>query len=143
MRRWLTELLDMENFGKLSIYATNLVKCYFDKPPTVVPGGGFRFLKPYFERCKDYLVKEVVTFKPVLVLTFGEPAHKLFITMLDNSGDFGDSMQEAFIGEFKKAELQGLEFDYSPCLHIKNFRVAETYGESVKKFKIGLGDYLR
>jgi uracil-DNA glycosylase len=143
LRRWLTDLLGSENFSRLSIYATNLVKCFFDKPPTMMPEGGFNFLKLYFEQCKDYLVKEIIKFKPALVLTFGEPAHKLFITMLDNRSSFGEGMQEAFIGKFKKAELQGFKFDYSPCLHIKTFRVADTYGDSIKKFKDGLADYLK
>lgn len=143
LRRWLIKLLGSGNFDRLSIYATNLVKCFFDKPPTIMPEGGLRFLGSYFEQCKDYLVKEIIKFKPVLVLTFGEPAHKLFITILDNRSDFGASMQEVFIGKFKKAKLKGFEFDYSPCLHIKTFRVAETYGESVRRFKTGLEDYLR
>jgi len=142
LRRWLMTLFGSESFGKLSIYATNLVKCYFDKPPTIMPKGGFNFLKPYFEQCKDYLVKEIIKFKPLLVLTFGEPAHKLFITMLDNQGDFGASMHEAFIGKFKKAKLKDFEFDYSPCLHIKTFRVAETYGENILKLKSSLREYL-
>jgi uracil-DNA glycosylase len=142
LRRWLVKLLGSDNFDRLSIYATNLVKCFFDKPPTLMPGGGFHFLKPYFEQCKNYLVKEIIKFKPALVLTFGEPAHKLFITMLDNQGDFGASMQEAFIGKFKKTRLKGFEFHYSPCLHIKTFRVAETYGESIPKLKSSLRKYL-
>ncbi len=143
LRRWLTQLFGSENFDRLSIYATNLVKCYFDKPPTLMPEGGFHFLKPYFKQCKDYLVKEIMEFKPALALTFGEPAHKLFITLLDNGNDFGGTMQEAFTGRFKKAKLDGFEFDYSPCLHIKTFRVAETYGESIQKFKAGLKEWLR
>jgi len=105
-------------------------------------GGALKFLKPYFENCKGYLLQEIYGFHPNLVLTFGEPAHKLFVGMLDNSSDFGASMQEAFTGEFKKARFSGLEFDYSPCLHIKTFRVAETYGRSVQEFKRGLSDYL-
>ena len=107
-----------------------------------MPGGGFHFLKPYFNQCKDYLVKEIIEFKPALVLIFGEPAHKLFITLLDNRNELGGTMQEAFKGTFEKAELHGFKFDYSPCLHIKTFRVAETYGEKIRRFKIQLEDYL-
>jgi uracil-DNA glycosylase len=143
LRRWLTQLFGSENFERLSIYATNLVKCLFDKPPTIMLEGGFHFLKPYFAQCKDYLVKEIIEFKPALALTFGEPAHKLFIALLDNSSDFEEGMEGAFTGVFKKAELQGFKFDYSPYLRIKTFRVADTYGDSVKKFKDGLADYLK
>jgi hypothetical protein len=76
-------------------------------------------------------------------LTLGEPAHKLFITILDNTEIIEDSMQASFTGEFMKAEINGVKFDYSPCLHIKTFRVAEVYGESVKLFKEGLHNYFR
>ena len=50
-------------------------------------------------------------------------------------------MQEAFTGNFKKVTIEQHEFDYSPCLHIKTYRVAEVYGEGVIKFKKGLANY--
>jgi len=63
--------------------------------------------------------------------------------MLDNYVDIPDTMQEAFTGEFVKARIGDFEFDYSPCLHIKTWRVAEVYGDSVKKFKDGISAYFQ
>ncbi len=141
LSRWLKEVFGAENFRSLTLYATNLVKCSFSKPPSTTTEGGLRFLQPYFQNCKAYLLEELLNFRPDLVLTLGEPAHKLFISILDNHNDIPDSMQAAFTGHFTKARLKEFEFDYSPCLHIKTFRVAEVYGESVKKFKQGISAY--
>ena len=47
-------------------------------------------------------------------------------------------MKEDFKGEFIEAKVNGIKFFYSPCLHIKTFRVAETYGQSVLDFKKSL-----
>ncbi len=141
LSRWLKGLFGTENFDSLTLYATNLVKCSFPEPPSRVKEGGLKFLRPYFENCSDYLSKELLNFRPDFVLTLGEPAHKLFISMLDNSIEIPGSMQAAFTGQFIKVNLQGFAFDYSPCLHIKTFRVAEVYGESVKLFKQGLSNY--
>lgn len=141
LSRWLKTLFGEETFSLLTVYATNLVKCSFAKPPSTMSEGGLKFLQPYFQNCKAYLSDELLSFGPDVVLTLGEPAHKLFISILDNRGDLPPSMQSAFTGQFIKARLGDLEFDYSPCLHIKTFRVAEVYGESVKKFKQGVSAY--
>jgi len=74
-------------------------------------------------------------------LALGEPAHKLFVSILDNQSDIPGSMRAAFTGQFIKAKFNGFGFDYSPCLHIKTFRVAEVYGESVQRFKQGIVAY--
>ena len=34
--------------------------------------------------------------------------------------------------------IKETEFAYSPCLHIKTFRVAEKYGPAIEPFKRGL-----
>jgi hypothetical protein len=53
-----------------------------------------------------------------------------------------ERMQTAFTGQFVLARLDGFEFDYSLCLHIQTFRVAETYGEGVVAFRRGLQEQL-
>lgn len=142
LSRWLREeVFGESNFSSMTLYATNLVKCSFDEPPSRL--GGLKFLRPYFANCKDHLAKEISRFQPTLLLTLGEAAHKLFITTLDNREDIEEDMKEAFTGRFIRAKLRGMEFDYSPCLHIKTFRVAETYGDKLKRFKRGLADYLK
>jgi len=144
LRRWLTkELFGKRNFDALTLYATNLVKCSFQQPPSTTQQGGFRFLQPYFDNCRDLLAQEISAFGPALVLTLGEPAHKLFITILDNRDNIADRMKKAFTGRFVKAEFGDIEFDYSPCLHIQTFRVAETYGDRLKRFKRGLEAYFK
>lgn len=141
LTRWLKDIFGADNFHTLTIYATNLVKCSFAIPPSASAEGGLRFLKPYFDNCKYYLAEELLSFRPQCVLTLGEPAHKLFITILDNQNDFPNSMKAAFTGQFIRAKFKGVEFDYSPCLHIKTFRVAEVYGERVQRFKQGISTY--
>lgn len=143
LSRWLRGLFGADNFDSLTLYATNLVKCSFSAPPSTARQGGLKFLRPYFENCREYLVQEVSRFRPTLVLSLGEPAHKLFITMLDNGDEIGDSMQTAFTGNFVRARLRDVEFDYSPCLHIQTFRVAEVYGDSVERFKAGVAAYFK
>jgi len=123
------------------LYATNLVKCGFRELPS--GQGGIKFLRPYFDNCKDHLVEEVSRFQPTLALTLGEAAHRLFITTLDNRDDIADRMKVAFTGKFLRAQFRGIEFDYSPCLHIQTFRVAHTYGDRLKGFKKGLTDYFK
>jgi uracil-DNA glycosylase len=137
---WLKDLIG-KGYDFVTLYATNLVKCTFGMPPSTTREGGLKFLQPYFEICKDYLVKELNGFAPNCVLTLGEPAHMLFRSILDNAATIPETMQTAFSGRFIKARLGELEFDYSPCLHIKTFRVAEVYGEKVGTFKEGMKSY--
>ncbi|MGE0021039.1 MAG: uracil-DNA glycosylase family protein [Draconibacterium sp.] len=138
LRRWLEQIFSKDKFDSFTVYATNLVKCSFPKPPSTYKGK--HFLKPYFDNCKNHLENEVINFKPNLVLTFGEPAHRYFSSMFDNKNEIKDSMKLAFGNkeEFFRAKIKGLEFSYSPSLHIKTFRVAETYGGKIEKFKISL-----
>lgn len=143
LKRWLKDLFGNTNLNAVTLYATNLVKCSFDKPPYSSLKSTVNFLKPYFDKCQNYLIKELHNYQPQLVLAFGEPAHCIFKTILDNSEQFNSRMKDAFSGEFKKAILRGINFDYSPCLHIKTFRVAETYGDKVRKFKTNLTKQLR
>ena len=135
LKKWLSDLFGEKAFSSITIYATNLVKCTFKKPPSLIKGGGLRFLIPYFQNCRQYLGTELVEFKPDLVLTLGEASHKLFRTIMDNANEIKESMQKAFTGRTIKAHYNGIAFDYSPCLHIKTFRVAETYGRQIGEFK--------
>lgn len=141
LRRWIeNELFGKEKFEKIELYSTNLVKCQFSKPPST--NGALKFLEPRFKKCKKYLLDEIENFKPTVVLTFGEPAHILFskeLTII--KGNLNEKMKEDFNGSFFRASLNNIEFDYSPCLHIKTFRVAETYGEKVIQFKKELRKY--
>jgi len=142
LSRWLREEVFREDmFNSCILYATNLIKCGFRELPSRL--GGLEFLRPYFENCKRHLVEEISRFRPTLVVTLGESAHKLFITVLDNRNDFHEDMKNAFTGEFAEAKFRGIQFDYSPCLHIKTFRVAETYGDRLKRFETGLADYFK
>ncbi len=139
LSRWLRELIGSDVYNSITIYATNIVKCTFNKPPSASQEGGLNVLRPFFSNCKKYIEKELVLFSPTCVLALGEPTHKLFSSILEFRPP--DTMQKAFTGEMFKAKYKGLEFDYSPCLHIKTFRVAETYGKSVAIFKNSIKDY--
>lgn len=142
LTRWLTAVFGKDVYQTLTLYATNLVKCGFNVLPSAAPEGNVRYLRPYFENCRNHLAREISEFRPSLVITLGETAHRLFLGILDNHNEIPSTMQEAFTGRFLSARLAGLQFHYSPCLHIKTFRVAETYGASVEGFKKGLRAYL-
>ncbi len=141
LSRWLEGIFGAKNFETITLYATNVVKCTFSNPPSRMLEGGLKFLRPYFGNCGQYLPDEVLGFRPQCVITLGEPAHKLFISLLDNADEIPLEMKSAFTGQFMRVRLQGFEFDYSPCLHIQTFRVAETYGSKVEGFKQGLLAY--
>lgn len=138
LSRWLKTLFGAKRFEALTLYATNLVKCTLGVVPSNAQRGGLVFLKPYFENCRTYLLQEIRQFKPDVVLTLGEPTHILLAEQFDNGQHIPQSMKQAFTGQFFRAKLNDVEFDYSPCLHIQTFRVAETYGDRVKAFKMGL-----
>ena len=134
LTRWLRGFIGSKNFEQLEIYATNLIKCTFPTPPSTK--GNEEVLKPYFKFCEQYLLKEILNYQPTVVLTLGEPAHKLFLTKIRSSEIIATAMNKAFTGHFYRVKFNSISFDYSPCLHIKTFRGAETYGDKVKTFKI-------
>jgi uracil-DNA glycosylase len=142
LSRWLRGLFNPATFDRLTIYATNVVKCSFSKPPSDFEPGGLAFLTPYANTCRQHLVKELSAYQPDLVMTLGEPSHKVFRLMLDQPDVVGEEMKDAFTGSFVRASVDGFEFDYTPCLHIQTFRVAETYGQRVNSFKEGLANRL-
>jgi uracil-DNA glycosylase len=138
LSRWLRGLLNPATFNRLTIYATNVVKCSFSKPPSDFDPGGIAFLQPYAMTCRHHLIRELTAFKPDLVMTLGEPSHKIFRLMLDQPEVVAEQMKDAFTGSFVRASVDRVEFDYTPCLHIQTFRVAETYGDRIASFKEGL-----
>jgi uracil-DNA glycosylase len=142
LSRWLRNLIGVRVFDQVTIYATNIVKCSFSKPPSDYDKGGLRFLLPYANNCREHLSREVARYAPNLVISLGEPSHNLFRKMLDRPDVICESMQDAFTGSFVQASIGSVLFDYTPCLHIQTFRVAETYGVQVDSFKRGLAQRL-
>ena len=142
LSRWLKDVLGGHILQEAELYATNVVKCPVKRESSTSPKRVLSLLQPCFDYCKDYLIKEITNFKPTIILTFGEPAHELFISILDNNYLFKDSMKEAFTGEFVKASVRTVSFQYSPCLHIKTYRVADTYGKKVEGFRNNLQNIL-
>jgi len=138
LHRWLRNLIGEAAFDQVTIYATNVVKCSFSRPPSEFDQGGLKFLEPYADKCRRHLAKEVANYRPGLVISLGEPSHKIFRLVLDNPEVVVSTMQGAFTGQFVQASIGGIAFDYTPCLHIQTFRVAETYGARVDAFKQGL-----
>ena len=141
LSRWLEGIFGARHFETITLYATNVVKCTFSNLPSRMLEGGLKFLQPYFGNCGQYLPGEVLSFQPRCVITLGEPAHRLFASLLDNANEIPPDMKSAFTGKFVRARLQGFEFDYSSCLHVQTFRVAEKYGSKVEAFKQGLLAY--
>lgn len=54
----------------------------------------------YIMICKRYLVKEIESYKPDVIFTFGEPAHMLFIKTMGYENKINSKMNKAFNGEF-------------------------------------------
>lgn len=54
------------------------------------------------------------------------------------------TMKNDFNGVLKKNKLNNTDYEflYTPCLHIQTFRVAETYGDAVIKFKKNINSYI-
>lgn len=133
LKRWIIDIFGKENFEKAEIHATNLVKCTFSNPPSLKKNK--EFLQPFFANCKKYLKKEISAFEPELVITFGENTHINFLQILNDKKPYQGIMKLDFRQNIQTMRLDGVAFKYSPCLHIKTYRVAETYGEAVMLFK--------
>jgi uracil-DNA glycosylase len=142
LRRWLTDVFGESIFDTYTLYATNLVKCTLERPPSE-SGNALKVLQTYFMYCKSYLLREISLFKPNFVLSFGEPVHELFCDTLSDAGDLTSSMKQDFTGGFVKVRIKDTSFLYSPCLHIRTFRIADTYGEKIKEFKTNIRQYFR
>jgi uracil-DNA glycosylase len=65
LSRWLNHIFG-EELEKMTVYATNIVKCNFDKPPAEQEEGDFKFLDKFFDNCKKYLINEINNYKPTL-----------------------------------------------------------------------------
>jgi len=66
LSRWLKNIFGKNKFYDVTIYATNLIKCSFSKPPTLL--GGQNFIKKYFNKCKSYLINEISNYN--LIVSF-------------------------------------------------------------------------
>lgn len=139
LRRWLISVFGESIFDTFTLYATNLVKCTLEQPPA--ENNALKLLQTYFRYCQTYITREIALFKPDFVLSFGEPAHELFFQILSDPGDLTSSMRKDFTGTFSKVRVGQTSFLYSPCLHIRTFMVAETYGDKVKDFKMNIKQY--
>ena len=143
LARWLRDVLGEHGFNEVELYATNMVKCPVKRESSTTARGVLSLLQSCFDYCKDYLVEEIESFQPTMVLTLGEPAHKLFFPILDNSNLVKGSMKEDFTGQFIQASVRSVAFRYSPCLHIKTYRIADTYGKQVERFRYNLQTALK
>lgn len=133
LRRWLRGIFGKSKFESLTIYATNVVKCTFSRRPSELKKGGREFLNSCFLNCSQYLKNEVLAYSPNLILSLGEPSHEMFLKLVN--GNIPTKMKDAFSGQFYEVSIGNLKTNYSPCLHIQTFRVAEKYGEKVESFK--------
>lgn len=133
LRRWLKGFFGASKFDSITIYATNAVKCSFSRRPSELKRGGRNLLHKCFENCSEYLKTEVKKFSPSLILSFGEPSHEMFTKIINE--DIPLQMKDSFLGEFHRVSIDDFHVDYSPCLHIQTFRVAEKYGRKIEIFK--------
>jgi uracil-DNA glycosylase family 4 len=140
VRRWLINVFGESIFDTFTLYATNLVKCTLEQPPSE-SSNVLKLLQTYFRYCQTYLLREISLFKPNFVLSFGETAHELFYKILSDSGDLTSTMRKDFTGTFSKVRVGEISFLYSPCLHIRTFKIADAYGDKIKEFKINIKRY--
>lgn len=143
LHRWLNDIFGIDNFKSSTVYATNIVKCTLDRVPSDSEQGGREYLRKFFENCKSHLLKEILSFQPDLILSFGEPAHEYLLALFDDNSLFTKEMRFDFTGSFYHISVKGHHFKYSPCLHIQTYRVAESYGDKVKFFKSNIQDIFK
>lgn len=142
LSRWLKDLIGKDNLNNITIYATNAVKCILEKFPSG-EDKPIEYLMEYYDNCKDYLRNEIIRYKPDILLSFGETTHTLLRSILDSPEEVEEKMKKAYDGKFRTVSVNGNNFKYSPCLHIKTYRVAETYGKKVEQFQIGFDNLLK
>ncbi len=136
IKRWIKNIFGNELLIKSKILGTNLVKCVLKEVPTNDGVGGIDYLIAPFNHCKEHLIKEFNTFKPDYVFTLGEPCHQLFYSLIKNiDNPKKQKMSEYFNGELHELKYNEINFKYSPLLHIQTYRVAQKYGDIVKKFE--------
>ena len=139
---WLKSIFGKNKLNAITLYATNCVKCTLEIQPSS-SDNSFKFLNKYFRECKNYLLSEIANYKPSCVITLGESAHRMFRNILDDPNVVPEKINQAFIGKFYKVKINNFNFDYSPCLHMQTYRVAETYGKNIIYFKNGLNEYFK
>jgi uracil-DNA glycosylase len=122
LRKYLVELFGNNLFNDFTVFATNVVKCILEKKPTENPSV-LDYLKPIFQNCKDYLIKEIDHFKPNFLFTLGGPAYQLFYSLLKNNNrpecyKFGNY----FDGYLHDEKFVDHCFKYSPIPHINSYK---------------------
>lgn len=113
------------------IAATNAVKCSFpgNRPPNSIArenrlqlrdesrARGIRvetaFLRPFFDKCAQYLVEEIQELRPRVVLSLGEPCHQLLVTSF--GWPIRLRLKEVFRGSFTVETPFNVA--YVPCAH--------------------------
>lgn len=140
LQRWIEdEVFGNSDYPKIQLYATNLVKCRFAEQPSNSKEGAYHFLELCFDNCVRYLREEIKSFRPSLVISLGETAHKLFCKELYPPENFSCKMNQDF-SQIIPVKLKDTDifFDYMPCLHITTFRVAKTYSNKINSFRNNL-----
>lgn len=127
LRNWLIKLIGDHVWNSATIYATNSVKCTFNMKPSKL--GGYKFLLHYFNSCKNYLINEILNYKPSIAISLGEDNHKLITSVFDNSTLFLNSMNKDFTGDFYSVSIKSYDFLYSPCIHIQTVLRNKKYYE--------------
>lgn len=144
LQKWIEEeVFGNSDYPKIQLYATNLVKCRFAKQPSNCKEGAYIFLESCFKNCVRYLREEIKSFRPSLVISLGETAHKLLCKELYPPKNFSCKMNQDFSKKIP-VSLRDTDifFDYMPCLHITTFRVAKTYGNKINSFRNNLSSLI-
>lgn len=142
LARWIQDCIFGGEFDRPTIYATNLVKCRLDEAPSRTPSPE-GYLRPYFTVCKETLRLEIQRFRPQIVITFGQPAMRLFRECMHpkDADAIPGTMRRAFTGTaYCKVSAFDVTFDYVPCVHMNTAnRHKDVYGEPLRRFR----DYLQ
>jgi uracil-DNA glycosylase len=138
--RWIRDDVIGDALDRVTVYATNAVKCRLQSVPQGESGKDV--LTRSFENCREYFRTEVTRFKPNVLVTFGEPCLRLFAVELASPA-LQSKMREDFTGCLRDASLAGVSFKYSPCPHMNTVaRHAHAYRQKLERLKVELGKAL-
>jgi len=106
LARWIRgKVIPTDIFDRVTIYATNVVKCTLNHKPDDP------LLIKHFKNYQNSLREEFENYKPNLVLAFGKLAHRLVSETLFE--EVPSLFVDAFTGDFHVID----NVLYSPCLH--------------------------
>lgn len=138
LARWIRDCIFGGEFERPTIYATNLVKCRLEKVPTGTPSPE-GYLRSYFVVCKETLRLEFQRFKPHIVITFGQPALRLFreCVYVKDADAIPRSMRKALKRTaYCNITAFGVSFDYLPCVHLNTAKCyREVYGDPLRTLR--------